>query len=193
MQKRLISGEKVEFVLDLQSKPADCSDAPPVMVAFMEKYGVRHSYSGKKARIQCEDKLALHQIASVLQVPSPFQISLTSQGRLSNQPIYTKDIFPAFIKPRYGQGNFGICEHSRVESSEDLQTKFPLIHAAFPTIDTWVLQKYLPGLEYTIIVIGNGYARETLPIATLKCNEGGLPFKVFDPQNLGGLKPENPN
>ena len=159
--KLLADEKKVNFVLDLQNNPENSA------IAYMEKYGVKYSHSGKQLRERCADKFELHQIASALQIPYPLQKCLNSKEILPNEPITnTNDIFPAFIKPRYGQGNFGICQHSRVESLDDLREKFPIIHNLFPSIEEWVLQEYLPGTEYTIVVIGNGDEHEILPIAT---------------------------
>lgn len=183
----------MDFVLDLQHTPRDCSGQPSSITELLERYNVQHAHAGMKSRTQCEDKLVLPDVVSNLGVLSPPQIGLTSQEILSNRPLGRKDIFPAFLKPRKGQGNFGICEQSFVESEEALLEKFPSIHATFPSIEEWVLQKYLSGLEYTVAVVGNGEEREILPVATLKWDEGRPPFKVFDPQNIGGLKPENPN
>ncbi len=192
----LTEGKEFEFVLDLRNRLAlstDRSLLPSSITALMEKHNVKHSHSGEKARIACEDKLAMRQLSLANHVPSPFQIGLTSQEILSKKAIDISDIFPAFLKPRKGDGSFGICEHSRVESWEDLHTKFPIIYASFPPIDEWALQKYLPGTEYTVAVIGNGSDCEILPIATLKWEEGHCPFRFFDPQNLGGLNPEKPH
>lgn len=191
--KSLQSGRQVEFVLNLQYAPEDFTLPHSSITELMERYGVKYSHSAGKKPAACEDKVALYQVASSLQVLSPPQITLTSKEILSNDPVAQAELFPAFLKPQKGQGNFGICEQSHVDSLEDLRDKFPLIQEAFPSIDEWVLQKYLSGDEYTVVILGNESEREILPVAKLKWDEGAPPFKVFDRQNLGGLNPENPN
>jgi len=71
------------------------------------------------------------------------------------------DFFPAFVKPNGESRSVGINENSVAETPEALarQVRFIQQELQQPAL----VEEYLPGREYTVLVIGNGANREILP------------------------------
>lgn len=98
------------------------------------------------------------------------------------------DFFPAFVKPNGESRSVGINENSVAETPEALakQTKFiqeELQQAA-------LVEEYLPGREYTVMVIGNGRKREILPgrVTVDPSHYGKYPILRSDLRGVGLTK-----
>lgn len=71
------------------------------------------------------------------------------------------DFFPAFVKPNGESRSVGINENSVVEDREALKKQIAFIHNDLQ--QAALIEEYLPGREYTVLVLGNGAKREILP------------------------------
>ena len=71
------------------------------------------------------------------------------------------DFFPAFVKPNGESRSVGISERSMVETPEALAAQVDFIHRDLG--QAALVEEFLPGREYTVMVIGNGPRREILP------------------------------
>ena len=71
------------------------------------------------------------------------------------------DFFPAFVKPNGESRSVGISEKSVAETPEALASQVDFIHRELN--QAALIEEYLPGREYTVMVIGNGPRREILP------------------------------
>ena len=71
------------------------------------------------------------------------------------------DFFPAFVKPNGESRSVGINENSVVETPEALAKQVKFIQDELQ--QAALIEEYLPGREYTVLVIGNGENREILP------------------------------
>ena len=69
--------------------------------------------------------------------------------------------FPAFVKPNGESRSVGINENSVCETREDLKRQISFIQNELQ--QSALIEEYLPGREYTVMVIGNGKNREILP------------------------------
>lgn len=78
-------------------------------------------------------------------------------------PATAKDIdyFPAFVKPDGESRSVGINENSVAENTEALEKQISFIQNELQ--QAALVEEYLPGNEYTVMVIGNGKKREILP------------------------------
>jgi D-alanine-D-alanine ligase len=63
-------------------------------------------------------------------------------------------VFPAFLKPNYGDGSEGITQDSVVKNEKALLDYLERLRAAFPKRPILV-QEYLTGAEYSVTLIGN--------------------------------------
>ena len=71
------------------------------------------------------------------------------------------DRFPAFVKPNGESRSVGISEKSVAETPEALAEQVGFIRRELG--QAALVEEYLPGREYTVMVIGNGSKREILP------------------------------
>ena len=71
------------------------------------------------------------------------------------------DFFPAFVKPNGESRSVGINENSVAENREALVKQIKFIQEELQ--QAALVEEYLPGNEYTVMVIGNGKNREILP------------------------------
>ncbi len=71
------------------------------------------------------------------------------------------DFFPAFVKPNGESRSVGISENSVAETPEALRKQVAFIQRELG--QAALVEEYLPGREYTVMVIGNGKQREILP------------------------------
>ena len=71
------------------------------------------------------------------------------------------DFFPAFVKPNGESRSVGISEKSVAETPAALAAQVEFIRRELG--QAALVEEYLPGKEYTVMVIGNGNKREILP------------------------------
>lgn len=69
--------------------------------------------------------------------------------------------YPAFVKPSYESRSVGISDESVVNSLEELKKRVAYIHTEFD--QPALVEEYLPGQEYTVLMLGNGQHQEFLP------------------------------
>ena len=95
------------------------------------------------------------------------------------------DFFPAFVKPNGESRSVGINENSVVENPEDLKKQIKFIQDELQ--QSALVEEYLPGNEYTVMVIGNGKNREILPgrVTVAKEHYGKYPVLRSDLRGVG--------
>lgn len=71
------------------------------------------------------------------------------------------EFFPAFVKPNGESRSVGINENSVVENFDALVKQIAFIRNDLQ--QSALVEEYLPGREYTVLVLGNGRNREILP------------------------------
>ncbi|MBO4633030.1 MAG: hypothetical protein J5858_14015 [Lentisphaeria bacterium] len=71
------------------------------------------------------------------------------------------DFFPAFVKPNGESRSIGISDKSVAETPEALAAQIAFIQKELG--QEALIEEYLPGREYTVMVIGNGKYQEILP------------------------------
>ena len=68
--------------------------------------------------------------------------------------------YPAFVKPSYESRSVGITDDSVVHSKEELDKRVAYIHSEYD--QPALVEEYLPGQEYTVLMLGNGKHQEFL-------------------------------
>jgi len=71
------------------------------------------------------------------------------------------DFFPAFVKPNGESRSIGISDKSVAETPDELAKQVAFIQESLQ--QEALVEEYLPGNEYTVLVIGNGARQEILP------------------------------
>ena len=95
------------------------------------------------------------------------------------------DFFPAFVKPNGESRSVGISDRSVAETPEALAKQIAFINEEMR--QAALIEEYLPGKEYTVMVIGNGPRREILPgrVTVDKSHYGKYPILRSDLRGVG--------
>jgi len=101
------------------------------------------------------DKFETHEILAAAGVAVPPHVLLHSGGDAS---MVT---YPAFVKPICESRSVGISDESVVHDEEELRRRIVFIEKTFD--EPALVEEFLPGDEYTALVLGNGRTREVLP------------------------------
>ncbi len=100
-------------------------------------------------------KTATHQILKDKKISVPYHYQLESCDELPDI------VYPAFVKPSYESRSIGISDESVVNSPEELKKRIAYIETHFD--QPALVEEYLPGDEYTVLMLGNGAHQVFLP------------------------------
>jgi D-alanine-D-alanine ligase len=101
------------------------------------------------------DKFQTHEILAAGGVAVPAHVLLHSGDDASAVT------YPAFVKPMCESRSVGISDESVVHNEADLRRRIAFIEREFD--EPALVEEFLPGDEYTALVLGNGKTRECLP------------------------------
>jgi D-alanine-D-alanine ligase len=95
---------------------------------------------------------------------------------------------PAFVKPSCESRSVGISDDSVVQTPAELEAQVRYIHKTYA--QPALIEDYLPGAEYTVLMIGNGKRQEFLPgVVTVQGgNYGKYPILRSDMRGVGITK-----
>jgi D-alanine-D-alanine ligase len=95
---------------------------------------------------------------------------------------------PAFVKPSCESRSIGISDNSVVNTTAELEAQVRHIHKTYE--QPALIEDYLPGAEYTVLMIGNGKNQEFLPgVVTVKGGKyGKYPILRSDMRGVGITK-----
>ena len=125
------------------------------------------------------NKTATHNIlrSHGISVPAHYQVDI-DQALPDVQ-------FPAFVKPSCESRSVGISDNSVVNNPTELKKQVAHIHKHFE--QPALIEDYLPGEEYTVLMIGNGENQKLLPgVVTVKGGHNGqYPILRSDMRGVG--------
>jgi D-alanine-D-alanine ligase len=101
------------------------------------------------------DKFQTHEILAAGGIAVPAHILLRAGDDVA--PV----TYPAFVKPICESRSVGISDESVVRTEEELRRRVAYIEREFN--EPALVEEFLPGAEYTALVLGNGRTRECLP------------------------------
>jgi D-alanine-D-alanine ligase len=101
------------------------------------------------------DKYQTHEILAAGGIPVPAHILVRTGNDIT--PV----TYPAFVKPICESRSIGISDESVVHNEEELRRRVAYIEREFD--QAALVEEFLPGAEYTALVLGNGETRECLP------------------------------
>ena len=101
------------------------------------------------------DKFQTHEILAAGGVAVPAHILLHAGDDVA--PV----TYPAFVKPICESRSVGISDESVVRTEEELRRRVAYVEREFN--EPALVEEFLPGAEYTALVLGNGRTRECLP------------------------------
>ena len=100
--------------------------------------------------------------------------------------------FPVFVKPSCESRSVGISEDSVANTKEELEKAVQYIHTEFE--QPALIEEYLPGEEYTVLMLSNAESQEFLP-GIVKVDEshyGKYPILRSDLRGVGLTKIHRP-
>jgi D-alanine-D-alanine ligase len=101
------------------------------------------------------DKFQTHEILAAAGVAVPAHVLLHSGDDVSAVE------YPAFVKPICESRSVGISDESVVRDEGELRRRIAFIEKEFD--EPALVEEFLPGDEFTALVLGNGRTREVLP------------------------------
>jgi len=129
------------------------------ITALLEMLKIPYSGAGPACLGLCYNKSHVRAIADALDIPVPLETYIDP----SDQGARLPSIFPALLKPNYGDSSIGITQHAVVYNAQQLIAQLERLHTQMPGVPILV-QEFLQGSEYTVGLIGNPNRFEILPI-----------------------------
>lgn len=140
--------------------------------AVLEMLGIPYTGAGPACLGMCYNKSLVSLVASSLDIATPLETYFDQSDVSATLP----SIFPALVKPNFGDSSIGITSQAVVHSPEQLINYVANLRSELPDVPI-LLQEYLSGPEYSVGLIGNpGMALEHLPI--LEVDYSGLPSEL---------------
>lgn len=99
-------------------------------------------------------KTTTHDILKDAGVAVPYHYQIDKNDELPELD------YPAFVKPSYESRSVGISDQSVVNNIDELKRQVGYIHDEFD--QPALVEEYLPGQEYTVLMLGNGEHQEFL-------------------------------
>jgi len=121
----------------------------------LDERGLPYIGSNSRTMRDMIDKSATHRILAAAGVPVPGNRTVASGDQLTGVR------YPAFVKPLNESRSVGITDDSVVEDEAALRRQVAWIQSQFD--QPALVEDFLPGLEYTALVLGNQEDRECLP------------------------------
>jgi D-alanine-D-alanine ligase len=118
--------------------------------ALLELRRIPYTGAAPGALAACYDKGLVRAVAMTLDVPVP----LETYVRPGDQGATLPSVFPAILKPNYGDSSQGITKDAVVHNKGSLLDYLERLRVEFPRRPILV-QEYLTGAEYSVGLIGN--------------------------------------
>jgi D-alanine-D-alanine ligase len=99
-------------------------------------------------------KTATHRILDKAGIAVPYHYQIEREDPLPDL------VYPAFVKPSFESRSVGISDNSVVHTLEALEKQVAYIHDTFE--QPALVEEYLPGREYTVLMLGSGEHQEFL-------------------------------
>jgi D-alanine-D-alanine ligase len=155
-----LRANRPEFVLNLCDEGYNNDAFMELHVpAVLEMLDIPYSGAGPNSLGICYNKALVRAIAASVDVPVPLETYFNSDDQAATIP----SVFPALIKPNYGDSSIGITQEAVVYTWEQAINYLSKLREQMPGRPI-LIQEFLTGPEYSIGIIGNpGLASRALP------------------------------
>lgn len=127
--------------------------------ALLEMLDIPYSGATPAALALCYDKAVIRALALSLDIAVPEETYYHPSDHAASIP----SIFPAILKPNYGDSSIGITKDAIVHDAESLITSLDALRQQLPNTAI-LIQEFLEGHEYSVGIIGNPGNYKVLPI-----------------------------
>ncbi|MBU1008080.1 methyltransferase domain-containing protein [Candidatus Dependentiae bacterium] len=139
--------------------------------AYLDMLGIPYTGAGPACLAMCYNKSLVRALAFQLEIPVPLETYVDSSDQVAHLP----SIFPALIKPNFGDSSLGITKDAVVNNAESLISYLEEMRKIIPG-RPMLIQEYLSGAEYSVAIIGNPGNYTVFPI--LEVDYSGLPSNL---------------
>ena len=127
--------------------------------ALLEMLGIPYSGAGPASLGLCYNKSIVRAVAASLDIPVPLETFFTPEDQAATLP----SVFPALLKPNFGDSSVGITQQAVVRTTEELLNYLEILSEEFHGCPLLV-QEFLSGPEYSVGIVGNpGLTYHILP------------------------------
>lgn len=127
--------------------------------AYLELLNLPYTGAGPQCLGLCFNKSMVSAIAAAIDIPVPLETYFNPDDQAATLP----SVFPALVKPNFGDNSLGITAQSVVKSPEELIAYINQLRELLPGCPVLV-QEFLSGPEYSVGIIGNpGLTYRILP------------------------------
>ncbi len=144
--------------------------------ALLEMFNMSYSGAGPAALALCYNKSLVRALALSLDIAVPEETYYDPSDQSASIP----SIFPAILKPNYGDSSVGITKDAVVKDAQSLIDYLEILREKLPGIPV-LIQEFLEGKEYSVSVVGNAGNYTILPV--LEVDYSKLPREM--PNILG--------
>lgn len=149
--ERDLAGLRTDLVFNLCDEGLNNDPFKELHVpAMLDALGLPYTGANPGALAACYDKGLVRAVAMTLDVPVP----LETYVRAGDQGATLPSVFPAILKPNFGDSSQGITKDAVVKNTKGLLDYLDKLRAEFPRRPILV-QEYLTGAEYSVSLIGN--------------------------------------
>ena len=149
--ERDLSGLRTDLILNLCDEGLNNDPFKELHVpALLDVLNLPYTGAAAPALAACYDKGLARAVAASLDIPVP----LETYVRPGDQGATLPSVFPAILKPNYGDSSQGITKDAVVRNQSALLDYLERLRTEFPRRPVLV-QEYLPGAEYSVSLVGN--------------------------------------
>lgn len=133
--------------------------------AVLELLGIPYTGSDPITLGICLDKARAKEVLSYYKIPTPAFRVLNTFAELDGAPVE----FPCVVKPLHEGSSRGILDSSLVRTRDELERQIKRVLTDYdePTL----VEKFLPGREFTAALLGNGSSLRVLPIIEIRFDQ----------------------
>jgi D-alanine-D-alanine ligase len=158
--------------------------------AICEFYGIPYTGSDPFTLTLCLDKARTKETLTFHGIPTPKFVLVERLADLYR--VAERLTLPLFVKPVHEGSSKGITDSNLCRDRDQLfrQTEFLLENYRQPVL----VEEFLPGMEFTCAVLGNGSDATVLPIVGMNFEtlpDGALPIYSYDAKFVWD-RPESP-
>jgi D-alanine-D-alanine ligase len=153
--------------------------------AYLEMLGVPYTGAGPGCLALCYNKSLVRAAAMSIDIPVPLETFCDPDDQSATIP----SVFPALIKPNFGDSSIGITAQSVVHTPEEAVTYIARLRDTLPGRPL-LIQEYLTGSEFSVGLVGNPGIGFT-PLPCLEVDYSRLPPNL--PPILGYESKWEPN
>ncbi|OHB68278.1 MAG: hypothetical protein A2V70_11460 [Planctomycetes bacterium RBG_13_63_9] len=164
-----------EFVLNLCDEGFNNDAFKELHVpAILEMLDVPYTGAAPACLALCYNKAFVRAIAKSVDVPTPLETYFDPDDQSATLP----SVFPALVKPNYGDSSIGITQDAVVHTPEQLIGYLDKLRDDLPGRPV-LIQEFLPNEEFSVGIIGNpGVGYNVLPVVQVDYSglDPGLPW-----------------